>query len=161
LDRFPDNPDAFFNVAIELTFLNESRQAEEYFRKTIDAFEQFAGPKYTQTLVAAKYKLSQQLLRGESYQEAARLLNEVVEMDPNYLQAHLDLARIKIRQRLYQDARRHLERAIALNPQSEEGHYLLARAFSLAGNAIEAKREYQKFSDLRAGRDNSVLMVVD
>jgi protein O-GlcNAc transferase len=161
LTRFPDNPDAFFNVAIELTFVNEFEQAEEYFRKSIEAFEKFPGQKYTQTLAAAKYKLAHQLLRGESSQEAVRLLQEVLTMDPNYLEAYVDLARLKIRLSEYQDACRLLERVIALNPQKEEAHYLLARAFSLAGNGNDAKREYQKFSDLKARRDNSVLKVAD
>jgi tetratricopeptide (TPR) repeat protein len=150
LQRFPENPDAFFNVAIELTFLDEFEQAKEHFRKTIKVFERYQGPKYTQTFIAAKYKLAHLLLReGSRYEEASRILKEVVELDPNYMDAYLDLARINIRQRQYVSAGHLLERAIALEPQNAGAHYLMARTLSLAGNEREAEREYEKFNALR------------
>lgn len=151
LGRFPENPDAFFNVAIELTFVDEFEQAKEHFRKTIEAFKKFRGQQYMQTLIAAKYKLAHLSLRAESsYEEASRLLKEVLEMDPNYIEAYLDLARINLRQREYMSAGHLLKRAIALNPLNGAAHYLMARTLSLAGNEKEAEREYLKFDALRS-----------
>src|SRR5439155_16540294 len=111
LQRFQENPDAFFNVAIELTFVDEFEQAKEHFRKTIEVFQKYPGPKYMQTLIAAKYKLAHLLLRdGSGYEEASRLLKDIVEIDPNYMDAYLVLARINIRQREYLSACHLLER---------------------------------------------------
>ncbi len=77
-----------------------------------------------------------------------KYLARAIELDPNFAEAHLALARLDVRAERWPEAAAEFERAIKLDPQSAEAHYQLARVYVRLKRTDEAQRELAEFKQL-------------
>jgi tetratricopeptide (TPR) repeat protein len=85
---------------------------------------------------AAEYQIAQILqIRGDRA-AAAPYFERAIELRPNFPEALIAIAKIRIDEKRYPDAVSLLERAIRIEPRSEVAHYNLMMAYRNAGRAI-------------------------
>ena len=86
-------------------------------------------------------KLGRTLDARQEYEEAARITERAVNVNPNDARTAAQLAVYTAKLRRFADAERHIERALTLNPASPDVLYRRAVVSALAGdtaNAIKA-----------------------
>ena len=95
-----------------------------------------SAPKDRETIV----QLASLHRRNAQHEEAAKLLERVIDIDPDALDAHLELARLHA-QHLHDDkkARRSLDRVLAVRPDDREALRLLLQLQLAAGERAEAR----------------------
>jgi tetratricopeptide (TPR) repeat protein len=96
----------------------------------------------------AEYQIGQILLAEQNPAAAARF-EKAVTLSPEFPEALVALARIRMSANLNDDAIRLLERAVKLQPQMESPHYSLMLAYRNAGRVEEAEREKAEVDRLR------------
>ncbi|HST53739.1 MAG TPA: tetratricopeptide repeat protein [Pyrinomonadaceae bacterium] len=77
-----------------------------------------------------------------------KYLSRAIEIEPDFAEAHLALARLDVRAERWPEAAAEFERAIRLDPQSAEAHYQLARVYVRLKRTDEAQRELAEFKQL-------------
>jgi Tfp pilus assembly protein PilF len=77
-----------------------------------------------------------------------KYLSRAIELDPDFAEAHLALAKLEVRAERWTEAAAEFERAIKLDPQSAEAHYQLARVYVRLKRTDEAQRELSEFKQL-------------
>lgn len=101
--------------------------------------------------LAVPYYLAADALLKQPEVEAARVekyLTRAVELEPDFAQAHLALAKLDVRAGRWPEAAAQFERVIRLDPQSAEAHYQLARVYVRLKKTGEAERELAVFKHL-------------
>ena len=89
------------------------------------------------------YEKASNLLKLGRFQEAKKLYEAVVSMDPGYVEALNNLGIIYIREGDFNAAKENLEKAVRLNPRHVESYYNMACLYAIKGEA-EQSLEYLK-----------------
>jgi tetratricopeptide (TPR) repeat protein len=85
----------------------------------------------------------QELRAGSpALQQVERLLTKAVKIDPNCVDAYLQLGILYSSQRNYEKSIGFYTRAIEVDPQLGEAHYRLGVAYDRTGESQKAKREF-------------------
>lgn len=98
---------------------------------------------------AAEYQLGQILLAQQKTVEAGARFEKASELDANFPEALVALARIRIEARRYDNAIQLLQRAVQLRPKMESAHYSLMLAYRNAGRTGDARREKAELDQLQ------------
>ena len=102
--------------------------------------------KRVETLI--RFRLAMDLERSRQYQEAARHYRGVLEIEPNYSEAHNNLGNILAQTNRPTDAERHLRRAIELSPKLDLAHNNLGNILMQTGKLEEAINHYRTAVDI-------------
>ena len=86
-----------------------------------------------------------------TYDDAARLAQGALELDPVNSQAYLLLGHARLNQGRPGDAVEPLQRAVFLDPLAGHGHFLLAVALSAAGRSAQAAPAYRAAANTLPG----------
>jgi tetratricopeptide (TPR) repeat protein len=78
-----------------------------------------------------------------------RLLKDAVALDPQFVDAHLELGALYAEQAKYSDAIPEYRRAIAINPGLAAAHYRLAQVYARTGDRAAAETELGLYEHLR------------
>src|SRR5688572_28548905 len=114
-------PDATLTrLALEHHARGELEQAEEYFRE---------ATRRTPHDVSAWTNLAATMVRQEKYAAAIPVLQEVIELEPQLAEAHLDLGLCHNRQKDNAAAITHYRKAIALKPDLATAHANIINAY--------------------------------
>jgi len=140
---FPNNPSAHLRAGLELEFLGEYEQAEQYLRTALTL-----SPNDPEILTVAKFTLSTIAVKEGKNAEAARLLEEVVRANPKDVQARVELADIQNKTGQYETAVRILQEALSLDSRNKRAHFLLGNVLSKLGKSAEAEQHFRTFEDL-------------
>jgi tetratricopeptide (TPR) repeat protein len=98
---------------------------------------------------AAEYQVAQILqIRGDRAGSAPHF-ERAIQLRPNFPEALVAVAKIRIEEKRYADAVPLLERAIRIEPRSEVAHYNLMMAYRNAGRAADAQREKAELDKLQ------------
>jgi Tfp pilus assembly protein PilF len=131
--------------------------AVSFFERAIAADDKLAAPFY----LAADSLLKQpevDTARVEKY------LARSVELDPNFPQARLALAKLYVRAERWTEAASQLENAVRLDPNLAEAHYQLGRVYARLRRTTEAQATmatFKKLSDAqREQKDNERRVLV-
>jgi tetratricopeptide (TPR) repeat protein len=144
------------------TFLLLADQKELFAGKwVVETFQEYVRLKPNTAFPYYVYAVS---LSSSDITESVRLLEKVIQLDPNFADAHLALGKIFLEQARYKDAIRALETAVRLNPASTAACFRLSRAYQKAGNAEKAqamtelflKRQKQQESEAETRRKEIV-----
>ena len=81
-----------------------------------------------------------------------RLLKDAVALDPQFVDAHLELGALYAEQAKYSDAIPEYRRAIAINPDLAAAHYRLAQVYARTGDRAAAETELGLYVHLREAR---------
>jgi tetratricopeptide (TPR) repeat protein len=98
----------------------------------------------------AEYQVAQILQVEQKPDEAAKHLERAVELDRNFPEALIALARYKLDRKDSAGAITLLESATRLAPQSESAHYSLMIAYRNAGRRDDARRIQQRLDQLQS-----------
>ena len=98
----------------------------------------------------AEYQIAQILQVEQKPDEAAKHLERAVELDSNFPEALIALARYKLDRKDSTSAITLLESAARLAPQSESAHYSLMIAYRNAGRRDDARRIQQRLDELQS-----------
>jgi tetratricopeptide (TPR) repeat protein len=81
--------------------------------------------------------------------QAEALLKRAVKLDPNFAEAHYELALLYEDQQQEVSAMREFETAVKLRPDFAKAHYRLARLYRKQGKSELAEKEYRAFEALK------------
>ncbi|HZT59025.1 MAG TPA: tetratricopeptide repeat protein [Pyrinomonadaceae bacterium] len=131
-----------------LAYLGSTYAERGQYAEAVSFYERAiaADPK-----LSVPYFLAADALLKQPETDAPRVekyLARAIELDPNFAEAHLALARLDVRAERWPEAAAEFERAIKLDPQSAEAHYQLARVYVRLKRTDEAQRELAEFKQL-------------
>jgi len=134
LQRNPQNPAALCFMG-EIEAANpESKEAERYFRRSIEA-----DPNYTE----ARYQLARYYEASRDYEKAQALLQQVLAKDPLNVRAHARLGTIYYYKLDAEQALKSYQTALALNPYDYNTRYNLGELYrTLLENDEKALEEF-------------------
>ncbi len=90
---------------------------------------------------AAEFQIGQILNAGSKPDQALPHFQKALELRPDFPEAALAVARLRVQAREYAEAIPLLERVIALQPRNEAGHYALMLAYRNSGQMDKARAE--------------------
>lgn len=125
LQREPDNVEALFQAGYISFELNQLDPAENYFRKLIAVDPKHAGGAANLAALQARYNEKHV---GLNEKTPGITLREVVQANPNSVEAHVNLGAQLITEGVYPEALTILERAVSLRPNSAAVQYDLGLA---------------------------------
>jgi tetratricopeptide (TPR) repeat protein len=139
------------NVHFGLGFLYWKSQD---YHKARQEFEQELAndPKNAQ---AAAYLGDTELKMGNR-EEAAKFLNQAIQLSSDVRIAHIDLGVLFSEEKKYQEAVAAFRKAIALNPSEADAHYRLAQAYRALGQTAEAEKEFKLVQKLHQQSDTNL-----
>jgi len=149
LQREPKDVEALFHAGYISFKLNQLEQARDYFRKLIAVDPKHAGGAANLAALEALYNEKRVGLHEKT---PGITLREVVQANPNSVEAHVNLGAQLLTEGEYSEALTVLERAVSLRPNSAAAQYNLGLAQlkekkfeeSVASNkkALELKPEW-------------------
>src|SRR5882724_3045543 len=106
---------------------------------------------------------AQQALRTGDYEGAEKVYRQLLNKDPDDLDARLGLSQALLKQRRIQDAFDHAARVIARDPLSAKGHALLGAAILAGGNFRLSVEEFRTALSLKDDQPQAIagLAMVD
>lgn len=87
------------------------------------------------------------------YEEARKLLEESVAVDPDFFYSRYNLGMMLVMLHQWQAAKENLEKAIALGIIEPQAHFELAKALNALGEHEQAKAEFEKYEDLKRNEE--------
>lgn len=140
---FPNNPSAHLRAGLELEFLGEYQQAEQFLSNAITL-----SPTDPEILTAARFALATISIKEGKDAEAARLLEEVIRANPKDVQARVELADLRNKSGQDEAAIKILQEALAFDAQNKRAHFLLAKVLTKLGRTAEAEQHFKTFQEL-------------
>lgn len=135
-----DDSISFFNSGVQFYDSGNYGRAEDEFRKLVGL-----NPKHKE----AHYYLGriyESRVQGdddfETMEEAMNEYQEAIEVDPNYINAHIRLGGLYVMSGFYEGAMRELEKALGIDPDSAEAHAAMGDACYTIGMGKEIKVEH-------------------
>ena len=97
----------------------------------------------------AEYQVAQILAAEQKKAEAAPHFERAAELRPDFPEALIAVAKLRMEARRYPEAIALLQRAVKLQPRNETAHYNLMMAYRNAGRAADADREKAELDKLQ------------
>ena len=146
LQRQPNDIEALFQAGYISFKLNQLDQAENYFRKLIAVDPKHAGGAANLAALQARYN---EIHTGRNEKTPGITLREVVQANPDSVEAHVNLGAQLITEGVYPEALAVLERAATLRPNSAAVQYDLGLAQLKNKKYEEAVTSNKKALELR------------
>ncbi len=99
---------------------------------------------------ASEYQIGEIFLRSHRYEESREHFVRALDLSPDFVEAHVGLAKSELEDKQPEKAVTELERAIQLQPNNTSAHYNLMLAYRDLGKKQQAMREMEVFRDLKA-----------
>jgi tetratricopeptide (TPR) repeat protein len=97
----------------------------------------------------AEYQVAQILTAEQKKPEAATHFERAAELRPDFPEALIAVAKLRLEAKRYSEAIALLEHTVKLQPRSETAHYSLMMAYRSAGRAADAEREKAELNKLQ------------
>jgi TonB family protein len=146
LRREPNDTEALFQAGYISFKLNQLDQAKDFFRKLIEVDPKHAGGAANYVALEARYN---EIHIGRNEKTLGITLREVVQANPNSVEAHVNLGAQLITEKVYPEALTILERAVSLQPNSAAAQYDLGLAQLKAEKFEEAVASNRKALELK------------
>lgn len=125
LQREPNDVEALFHAGYISFKLNQLDQAKDYFKKLTAVDPKHAGGAANLAALEARYN---EIYVGRNEKTPGITLREVVQANPNSVEAHVNLGAQLITEGVYAEALSKLEHAVSLRPNSAAVQYDLGLA---------------------------------
>jgi Tfp pilus assembly protein PilF len=80
--------------------------------------------------------------------QTQRHLNRALELDPGFVQAHLELGKLFLRTSRFEDAAAELEGVVRADPKQAEAYYQLSRVYTRLKRRVDAQKAAAQFEQL-------------
>jgi len=115
-------------------------RAEQVLRGILETDRSRPGPyRWLGTVYARRPATAANRRQAESY------LRQALEINPDYPEANVELARLYLQQRRAREALPFLRKAVAVHPHYPEALYLLVRAYAALGRHADAEQARRAF----------------
>lgn len=104
------------------------------------------------TFAMAHYRLGDAYTREERWSDAQGPLERSVWLNPNYSGPYILLGKVYLKQKELANAEGVLRHALKLDPQNANAHYILGQTLMQGGKAEEAKKELDRWQELKGNR---------
>lgn len=144
------HPDSFvgpFNVAKGYFEQKNYQKAEEYYTKTLELNDKYAG---------VYIDISAVFIETGRNQKAVEMLNKALELDPDNASAHTNIGSAYTRLGDWQKAYEHYSKSIEFGNKSDGGYYNLALAYQNLDSIDLAIEYYNKALKLNPNNYNSI-----
>jgi tetratricopeptide (TPR) repeat protein len=101
----------------------------------------------------AYYRLGDAYTRRENWDEAMGPLERSVWLNPNYSGPFILLGKVYLKRKELANAEGVLRHALLLDPQNASAHYLLGQTLMQLGKTEEAKKQMDRWQELKGGQD--------
>lgn len=125
LKREPNDVEALFHAGYISFKLDQLDQAKDYFRKMTEVDPKHSGGAANLAALEARYN---EIHTDRNEKTPGITLREVVQVNPNSVEAHVNLGAQLITEAVYAEAVPVLERAVSLRPNSAAAQYDLGLA---------------------------------
>ena len=98
----------------------------------------------------ALWKQNRETAEESSFQQASRLLERAVAIDPKFGEAHLQLGIMRAARSEFAKAIDSYKAALAVAPDLADAHYRLGLAYRRVGEQSKAQEEFQKYQQMQA-----------
>lgn len=139
----PQSEVAQTNLGIALMDHNQIGEAIEHFQTALDLRSGNNQPHYALTLALIHTNLGYAFARLGKVDDAMAQWREALQFQPNYPDAHYDLATILSQQGAVDDAIHEYRETLAARPDDVEAHTSLANALIEKGQLRDAVKEYE------------------
>jgi tetratricopeptide (TPR) repeat protein len=103
--------------------------------------------------MAAEFTLGAILAKEGQDAEASRLLEDVIRLNPEDVDARVELGDLRRKTGQYEQAVKLLQEALSRDPQNKRAHFVLANALTKLGKSSEAAQEFKTFQDLETAAE--------
>ena len=142
----PDLPLGHFHLGFAYSSVGLRRQAISEYKKEIERSSNNPG---------VLYQLGHELVESGDLKSGMGYLEKAIEIQPQYGDALYDLGKAKLLAGDVAAAITFLQRSAAVNPADPAPHYQLARAFDNLGQSEDARKERQRFAELKKAQPQS------
>jgi TonB family protein len=146
LRKEPNDVEALFQAGYISFKLDQWGQAKDYFRKLVQVDPKHAAGAANLAALEAQYN---EKYKGRNEKTQGITLREVVQANPNSLEAHTNLGAQLITEEVYPEAVPVLERAVSLKPDSAAAQYDLGLAQIKTRKFDEAVKSNLKALELK------------
>ncbi|HSM94017.1 MAG TPA: tetratricopeptide repeat protein [Anaeromyxobacteraceae bacterium] len=125
----PEHPDTHLNLGLTLADRGDAEEAERALRRAVELAPKDAYP---------RHELAALQMDGGDYRAAIGQLKEVVKLEPESFEAHLDLGICYAQKGFYAESERAYARARAIRADDVLLHYNTAALYALWGRPSQA-----------------------
>lgn len=144
LTQNPKSYRAHDNLAVAYDTLRQDSDALRHFLKALDLVHK-DHPEYD----VAYANFADFYLRREQYEKAFQLAAEAAQRNPQSARNCFLTGKALVRLEKQELSLRWLQQAVKLDPANSEARYVLAQVYRKLGREEEARRELEKFRELR------------
>jgi TonB family protein len=146
LRKEPNDVETLFQAGYLSFKLNQLGQAKDLFRRLMEVDPKHAGGAANWAALEAQYN---EIHQGRNEKTPGITLRDVVQANPNSLEAHTNLGAQLITEGVYEQAVPVLERAVSLRPESAAAQYNLGLAQVKTGKYEAAVASIRKAVELK------------
>lgn len=145
LELEPSRPGVHFRLGRALLSKSGDRAASE------EALHEFEKELKTDpTNAGASYEIGELHRKNGQVKQARQFFARAVELQPDFEEARIGLARVLVELGQPREALPHLQAAAGRNAENEVSRYQLAMVYKALGNAAEQQKAMEQFRRLRA-----------
>ncbi|HUJ21839.1 MAG TPA: tetratricopeptide repeat protein [Bryobacteraceae bacterium] len=144
IEKNPAAVNLHFRLGRALLMQSHSAQAVAQARHEFEA-----ELKLNPNDAVAEYEIGQILVTERKPDEAAPRFERALGITPDFAEALVALARLRLDRKRYDDAIQLLQHAVRLQPANESAHYNLMLAYRNAGRSADAQREKAEIEKLQ------------
>jgi tetratricopeptide (TPR) repeat protein len=145
---FSGNASAHLSAGLELEFLGDIDHAQTFLRKAIAL-----SSHHPEVLMTAEFTLGTILVKEGQDAEGARLFEDVIHLNPEDVDARVELADLRRKTGQYEQAEKLLQEALSFDPQNKRAHFALANVLTKLGKSSEAAEQFEKFQELESAAE--------
>jgi tetratricopeptide (TPR) repeat protein len=142
----PDNPFAYYNLAIELAKQNRSRDAIVAFQKVLTLPNRPGKP--TSSHVLGYTGLGGALADMEQFDRAIAAYRQAIQLDPTFDDAYYSMSLAQQQKGQTNEAILNLRRTLKLNPDKVDAHIWLGILLRTQGKLAEATASLRRATEL-------------
>lgn len=150
-DLAPSDPRTYpFLAAVSGISQDENERVRSSFQRYLELAPNDAAANCFYALSLSRTNAADTAVAGGRIES---LLKRAIQLDPNMVEAHLQLANLYLHREKFENAVGEYQVALRLAPDSSEAHYRLATAYRRSGHGHQAGEEMKKFEQAKARRE--------
>jgi len=147
-ERFPDEPEALVRLAEALDAAGQPEQALLTAQRALRAGFGHLGSLNSENQAGVHFLLGRLLRRAGQLDQAVHHLNEALQINPEWVEAYLELGHTHEERRQYAQAVKSYQKVIAIDPANAQAYYLAGQALKESKDYVNAEAMLRRATEL-------------